>query len=149
VDAIEEAFLAAFLDTQYHYVQYLSEHLADCAAAFDGDLDMVLVMAILGQRRLAVAREDQGVSVPDVSRVAMSARRLADVSGIPRETVRRKLEMLRGRGWIDQDPRHGWFIVGRSTSTPARLDLADLESRSFHRLARLYVQLSEILDRSG
>lgn len=147
IEAIEAAFLEAYIDTQYHYVQFLTEHLSDCAAAFGGDLDFVLVMAILGQRRIEAAREHPETPEPDVSRIGMSALRIADVSGIPRETVRRKLEALRTKGWIDQDPRHGWYIVGRSFATPARMALGDLESRSFRRLARLYLRLSEVLDR--
>jgi hypothetical protein len=148
VDALGDVFMSSYLDTQYCYVQFLTEHLADCAAAFGGDLDSVLIMAILGQRRLEAAREVPSTSDPEVSRIAMSGLRIADVSGIPRETVRRKLEILRGKGWVDQHPRHGWYIVGSSLATPARTALRSLEARSFSRLARLYIQLSDVLDRN-
>jgi hypothetical protein len=147
IESIETAFLAAYIDTQYHYVQFLTEHLSDCAAAFGGDLDFVLVMAILGQRRIEVARQHPGETELDLARIAMSALRIADVSGIPRETVRRKLDVLREKGWIDRHPRHGWYVVGSTLATPARMALGDLESRSFRRLARLYLRLSEVLDR--
>jgi hypothetical protein len=149
IEATADALLANYLDAQYHYVQFLTEHLADCASAFDGDLAAVLVMAILGQRRLEVAREMPDAANVDVSRTAMSAMRIADVAGIPRETVRRKLETLRSKGWVDQHPRHGWYIVSRSDKPLVRAALSDLEARSFRRLARLFVRLADILDRSA
>jgi hypothetical protein len=147
IEATADALLADYLDTQYHYVQFLTEHLADCASAFDGDLAAVLVLAVLGQRRLEGARDAPGALHLDVARVAMNASRIADVSGIPRETVRRRLQTLRRKGWVDQDPRHGWYVLGPSLASPARASLSDLEARSFRRLARLYLRLSEILER--
>lgn len=149
IEALEAAFLAAYLDTQYHYVQFLTEHLADCAAAFGGDLDAVLIIAVLGQRRLEAARQDPGQASPDPARIAMNAARISDVSTIPRETVRRKLESMRRKGWVEKHPRAGWYIAGRTSETPARDALSDLEARSFRRLARLHKRLSEILDREA
>jgi CRP-like cAMP-binding protein len=149
VEATAEALQSDYLATQYHYVQFLTEHLVDCAAAFGGDLDSVLVIAVLGQRRLEIYREDPDGIRPDVARIAMSALRISDVSGIPRETVRRKLEGLRRRGWIDRHPRHGWYIAGTNLATPARQALQGLELRSFRRLARLHLRLSEVLARHG
>ena len=141
--------MAAYLETQYHYVQFLTEHLADCAAVFDGDLDCVLVLAVLGQRRLDRERQDPGQINPDPSRVAMSAVRISEVAGIPRETVRRKLAICRTKGWVDQHPRFGWYICGTQGMTPARLSLGDLEARSFRRLARLHLRLAEILEQAS
>jgi hypothetical protein len=146
LEAIADALVSAYRDSQYHYVQFLTEHLADCSAAFGGDLDSVLILAILGQRRLEVMRaETDRPSEPH--RDAMSVLRIADVSGIPRETVRRKLEGLRGKGWVQKHPRFGWYIVGDDLSSPAREALKELEARSFRRLARLHLRLAEILGR--
>ena len=147
IEATADALASSYLDTQYHYVQFLSEHLADCAAAFEGDLDSVLIMAVLGQRRLTIAREKPDLNQPDPARVAMSVLRIADVTGIPRETVRRKLEGLRRKGWIERHPRFGWYVSGTNSGSSARDDLRDLEVRSYRRLARLHVRLSEILGR--
>lgn len=148
LDCVERALMAAYLETQYHYVQFLTEHLADCAAAFGGDLESVLLMAILGQRRLAIAREEPPGEPADPSRMGMSLLRIADVSGIPRETVRRKLTGLQRRGWIDRHPQHGWYVIGPTEATPARVSLSGLEARSFRRLARLYLQLAEVVERT-
>ena len=147
IEATADAFASSYLETQYHYVQFLTEHLADCAAAFGGDLDSVLIMAVLGQRRLTIAREKPDLNQPDPARVAMSVLRIADVTGIPRETVRRKLEGLRRKSWIERHPRFGWYVAGSNRGSSARDDLRDLEVRSYRRLARLHLRLSEILGR--
>jgi len=142
-----DALASSYLETQYHYVQFLIEHLADCAAAFAGDLDAVLIMAVLGQRRLIVARENPDPGHPEPARVAMSALRISDVTGIPRETVRRKLDSLRRKNWIERHPRFGWYVAGTNSGSYARADLGDLEVRSYRRLARLHVRLAEIVGR--
>ena len=43
-----DAFERNYAQVQYHYVQFLTEHLADCARTFSGDLTKVLVLAVLG-----------------------------------------------------------------------------------------------------
>lgn len=147
VEITEARLMAAYLETQYSYVQFLTEHLADCSATFNGDLAMVLILAVLGQQRINSVREPGSGQTPGLDRMAMSALRISDVAGIPRETVRRKLLALQKKGWVAHDPRHGWYIAGTSMETPVRMALSGLEARSFQRLARLHVQLSDILSR--
>jgi hypothetical protein len=148
IESVEHAFMTAYVETQYHYVQFLTEHLADCAAAFEGDLDAVLIVAVLGQRRLEYLRDNLGQGSPDPSRISMSASRISDITNIPRESVRRKLAEMSKKGWVEKDTQARWYIAGRTSETPVRLALSDLESRSFSRLAHLYQRLSAILDRA-
>ena len=68
---------------------------------FGGDLDRMLVLAIIGSRTLARGRID-GLSYDqfmtgdrtDDERAPINLQSIADYSGIPRETVRRKLRDL-------------------------------------------------------
>jgi DNA-binding transcriptional ArsR family regulator len=138
---VEARLRERYLDAQYAYVQYLSEHLADCARAFDGDLAQLLVLAVLGQERLEAVRRDGPSAAPS----AMNATRIADVTGLPRETVRRKLARLEARGWIHRVDRAGWVLTSDDEISNARLDLADLDARGLARLARLYVQIERIV----
>ncbi len=71
----------------------------------------------------------------------MSALRLSDVTGVPRESVRRKLFRLQDRGWVTHDPVQGWRIAGDMEGAQARLDLGDLDRRGLERLARLMCDL--------
>lgn len=73
---------------------------------FDGDLDRMLVLAIIGARTLSrgsieglcydrfMALERFGEPAP------INVQSIADYSGIPRETVRRKVNDLERSGWV-------------------------------------------------
>jgi DNA-binding MarR family transcriptional regulator len=74
---------------------------------FGGDLDRMLVLAIIGSRTLARGSIDglsyddfMGRERPDDEPAPINLQSIADYSGIPRETVRRKLRDLESLGWI-------------------------------------------------
>lgn len=129
---------------QYALVQFFSEHLTDCSRTFKGDLTAMLVLAIIGQAHLAAKR---GLGAPGEHREprGVHALRIADVTGIPRETVRRKLAVLQEIGWIEHADS-GWVLVSASNGTTnARRDLRDINERGLKRLARLFNELSQVL----
>ena len=141
IGQMTEDLLANYRAVQYHYVQFLTEHLADCSRSFGGDFDQVVILAVLGQRFLGAT--GQGVKGPAATAemIWMPAMRVADVLGLPRETVRRKLKALEARGWVRQTPGKGWALAGTFKEAPARTALADLDRRGIERLARLYVAI--------
>lgn len=147
-EAVAAALASAYLPVQYAFVQFFSEHLVDCAKAVDHDLAAVLVLAVLGQRRLEARLQGHGIEGEDLPRSCISASRIADVTGIPRETVRRKLVAMRDKGWIDVDPVHGWFVSGAPDNTAVSAAMRETEKRFFRRLARLHVRLSQILEQA-
>jgi predicted transcriptional regulator len=131
---------------RYEFIRFLAEQLADCCQAFDGDLDQVLLMAVLCQRSLGaqhMARLD-----PDkASDMAwMAALRIADVTGLPRETVRRKLKTLEARQWVRHDPQKGWAVAGDLVQARMNDDLARFEQRLRRRIIRLLLGLRPFLD---
>jgi predicted transcriptional regulator len=144
-DAAAEAFRAAYPAYQHRWVEFFVEHLTDVSRTFEGDLQQAILLAIIGQARLAALRGGDASTGPR----GTNASRLAEVTGIPRETVRRKLRALEERGWIAQDEAGIWRMVvdpdGRDT--PARRDLADIDERARRRVARLVVDLSQIAKR--
>jgi hypothetical protein len=120
---------------QYHLMEFVTEHLIDLARSFNGDLQQVLVLAMVGQVFL-----NRGEPVwPETGRAprGISASRISDVTAIPRQTVRRKLEALRARGWIEQCPDQTWRIAIRDGRSSAANDLADIDARGLHRGLRL------------
>ena len=140
-----DAFERNYPRVQYHYVQFLTEHLSDCAREFSGDLTKVLILAVLGQRHIEaqiLPQKDHGADQPS----AMSASRIADVTGLPRETVRRKLDALSEQGWAEQGPDRRWRIAAVDGTSTLRHDLRDLDERGLQRLARLYANLSPLTD---
>jgi len=58
-------------------------------------------------------------------------------SGIPRETVRRKLEAFARRGWIERDPNGLWHIkTDGPDMVPARRELIEIDRRQMERVSR-------------
>jgi CRP-like cAMP-binding protein len=94
-------------------VAALTRHLVECRQAFGGDLDLFLVMTIIGERTFPAKSAPDDMSqadflhghVGDTEAAAINQQSIADYSGIPRETVRRKIETLIGKGWVQRDDR--------------------------------------------
>ena len=137
---------------QYRWVEFLMQHLVHVSRFFEGDLQQMMVLALIGQMRLralrtARAEGEEGARAP-AERTGITAMRLSDASGIPRETVRRKLRVLEARGWIARDAEGFWHIaVDEPTGeTPARRDLAEVHDQTPERVARLVVELERLVE---
>lgn len=137
---------------RYHYVEFLTEHLSDCCRVFDGDLQEMLVLAVLGQvhvRALLDARPDgtlehRAAPMP----LGINASRIADITGISRQTVRRKLEKLRARGWVEQGTAGVWTLTVRDGAAAAREwsdGLGALDERSMERALRFAQRISKTI----
>lgn len=143
--SVTTAFLDNYPEVQYHYVQFLAEHLTDCRKTLGGDFDDLMLLAVLGQRFLQARRDYHAGDTGAEARVWMSALRISDVTSVPRESVRRKLARLAARGWVTHDPAHGWRISGTFEKATAKVDLGDLDQRGIERLARLVTALLPLL----
>lgn len=90
---------------------------------FDGDLDMLLVMAVIGEATLPrhllpasfsyeqlLQGKGQQVNKHDINTQSIAA-----YSGIPRETVRRKLDRLADKGWIERNSNGGWTATRKGS----------------------------------
>lgn len=95
-----------------------------CREHFDGDLDEMLILSIIGDRTL-VAQRFEGLSYDDFRsgrrndsrRKVINVQSIADCSGIPRETVRRKVARLIERGWVESGSTEGcWRLSGRRSN---------------------------------
>ncbi|WP_296900504.1 helix-turn-helix domain-containing protein [Thiohalocapsa sp.] len=92
------------------------ELLVTLRRQFDGDLDRMLVLAVIGSRTLSRGRTDGMCyeSFMDGERAdeppSINLQSIADYSGIPRETVRRKLHDLERLGWITRQDK-GYLVA--------------------------------------
>ncbi len=145
---VSEVFAENYPVYQYRFVEFLTEHLSDASRTFRGDLQQMLVLAIIGQVFLNTYIHRQTNASPG-PQGTITASRIADVTGIPRQTVRRKLEMLKARGWIGQLPDASYQLVWRTDTTQARVDLAELDRRGIDRVAELFCNLEKILKTHG
>lgn len=98
---------------------FVVRHLVRLYATFDGDLIAAIVLGEVAHHnlsayltRVADARRN-GADSPSVPQrsdyLPTNAFSIAQATGIPRQTVRRRLEMLVARGWVLQEK--GGLIV--------------------------------------
>jgi hypothetical protein len=88
------------------HVSSLTEFLLACRNHFDGDLDLFLVLSIIGDRTFSQRHAPSGIGYDQWQNDGQShipveninLQSLSDFSGIPRETVRRKLNTLTRKG---------------------------------------------------
>ena len=88
----------------------LTRYLVECRRACDGDLDMFLIMAIIGERTFSARNAPESMShsqfvsgtAGTIEALPINLQAIADFSGIPRETARRQLEQLINRGWVER-----------------------------------------------
>jgi hypothetical protein len=100
------------------HVDGLIGFLARLRAAFDGDLDAALIMAVIGSAALPRGRmpDDlsyeafRGMEKRDEYYPPLNTFSIAQITGIPRETARRKLAQMAGRGWIRRDESGHWHV---------------------------------------
>lgn len=147
VELLALRFAEDYSRYQYAFVEFLTAHLTDIARAFDGDLQQPLILAIIGQVRLRARRhaEATGGVLPPPDALSITASRLADVTGIPRETVRRKLKLLEARGWIARRPDGAVFLAADASGdvVPARRHFAEQDERTRRQVARLVIELCD------
>lgn len=109
------------------HVAAFTRHLIECRHACDGDLDLFLVLTIIGERTFSPQFAPEAMThteflegtVGSVEPLAINLQSIADYSGIPRETVRRKIAELEAKGWVQRGP-DGFITATRAAS-------ADLE----------------------
>lgn len=109
----EDALRRNFGKVHAAHAAALTRYLVECRRECTGDLDLFLVMAIIGERTFNARNVPDAMSqeeffsgtVRDVAPLAINLQSIADYSGIPRETVRRKIETLIAMGWVERDER--------------------------------------------
>ncbi len=132
-------FLAHFGPLHAESVAALCQYLIECRRFFDGDLDLCLVMMVVGERTFAQRNApnmsyDEWAKTPVVSvkHEAINLQSIADYSGIPRETVRRKLDQLMAKGWVARDARRYVYATDK-----AKQDLESLTESNLRYLGVL------------
>ena len=123
-----------------------TRHLIECRRACDGDLDLFLVLTIIGERTFSPRSAPDAMShtaflagtVDSVEPLAINLQSIADYSGIPRETVRRKIEQLIARGWVRRDALR--FVTA---TDQANGELRDLTASTLQYLRDMQAALAE------
>jgi DNA-binding MarR family transcriptional regulator len=124
---MKDDVMSAFGKIWPTHVASLTRYIIACRKSFDGDLDLFLVLAVIGDRTFSERHADpkltydefKSAGSPGTPPININLRSIAAFSGIPRETVRRKIAELESRGWIRRN-KDGSLAATRKAS-------ADLE----------------------
>ncbi|GAA0307934.1 hypothetical protein [Rhodovulum strictum] len=149
-EEVSTAFRADYRAYQYRFVEFYIEHVVDVGRAFKGDLQSVLVLAVLGQVWLKAVRaaeaEGQDPDAIPQDRLSITSSRISDVTDIPRQTVRRKLKELERRGWLLRNDDGAYRLASSGGRSTARRDLSDVDGRALERIAKLFVELEGLVE---
>lgn len=95
-------------------IRFLTLRLRNLYQAFDGDLTMCLVLGEIATRnteRFFDARNPNGQDPDYKDFLPCNALSISEVTGIPRETVRRKLSKLIKLGWVVKSSRDKYIVA--------------------------------------
>ena len=145
---MEDEVKAVFGKVWPVHVHSLTRFLIECRKTFDGDLDMFLVLAVIGERTYSQQHADPDMSYEafrsgkagSTQLIDINLRSIAEFSGIPRETVRRKINELMEKGWIARNSE-GSLTATRKSAT----DLAPLTKTSINYIADMLDLLKSTL----
>ena len=141
------------LEVSYVLGRFMTEHFIRVYKAFDGDLTAAIVLGTIGQynyrryytevggkasagfHQLAERGEHRAHARP------CNAMSISQSTGIPRETVRRKIRELIARGWLRRGGPDELFVTQAPGRHFAEFDLETLEH--FYDAAREVLQMVE------
>lgn len=134
-----------FSDYQPLWVEHHLRLLCNLRQTFGNDLDKSIILAVVGQRMLQIGLDrpidfDQaktGNYKLDLSRMT-NVESIAEATGIPRETVRRKVSELLEIGWLERSAKGGLSVTPQATDRleSATQIIAQLLGVMFDALAR-------------
>jgi DNA-binding transcriptional ArsR family regulator len=127
---------------------FLVEQSRDVSTLFQGDVRMFVIACLIEQATLIRL---EAIADGSPCALLLSATELSSASGIPRETVRRKLEALAKLGWLISDGAGKWKLAslpgsGSRVGTmqlAARRDLQEFQVRTMARISTLLTGLME------
>lgn len=152
-DTRQDAFIRANFSSIWpvHLTEF-TRLLTRLRARFDGDLDLLLVMAVIGERTRPDSWAPEVLTYRHLTRSSQEERlqypiniqSVADFCGMPRETARRKIGILVGKGWVVRNAA-GHLAV----SPTAAKELEDATSDSVAYLAALLAEFESAQQREG
>jgi hypothetical protein len=135
--------------------RFFVQHLIDLYRAFDGDLVSVIILGEIGHhnttrshapaRTPGRSRASAKAATPGAPLLPCNAFSLSQATGIPRETVRRKIAALVRRGWVRQNARGEVFV----TPAAAAHFTPDFNRVTLNRLLTLADELRALLTPAG
>lgn len=105
------------------HVAEFTRYLIECRKHFRGDLDLLLLLAVIGDRTLVASKVRKSLTYSefmtgeyvDFQPDSINYQSIADFTGMPRETVRRKVNSLIDIGWVNRT-NEGFLVATQKAS---------------------------------
>ena len=152
------------VDTYYEHYDYffylfacfLTDYLQIVRKHFQGDIDIASILSVVAAQQMRLHQIEYEKGTRDnvrhfgrnVRRTWINASSIAEVTGIPRQTVRRKLFVLQAYGWVEIDAR-GRVAIGCTPdgATAASVALPELHEWTAVNLCRFVLEFQKLTDR--
>lgn len=136
-----------YIKFKHEFLEFLFAELLDMRTIFEGDLDALLIFISISRYYLRDERShpygDDDVPFGDQHHLTLS--RIAEITKIPRETVRRKLKQLESRGLLEKSAHDNWRLTVEGGQPVIRTAHEEVWRREMQRLVRLVRSLRDHL----
>lgn len=136
-----------YIKFKHEFLEFLFAELVDMRTIFDGDLDTLLIFISISRYYLRDERAhpegDDDVAFGSQHHLTLS--RIAEITRIPRETVRRKLKQLESRGLLEKGGHDNWRLSVMEGQPVIRTSYEDVWRREMQRLVKLVRSLKDHL----
>ena len=127
-----------YVKFQHEFIEFLFAHLVDMRVIFEGDLDALLIFISVSRYYLRDERANPDMSEDEIgAHRHLTLSRISELTGIPRETARRKLKQLESKGLLEKGPQDKWRLAVRDGQPVIRTKYQSVWGRVMSRLVRL------------
>jgi hypothetical protein len=129
---------------KHEFLELLFAVLVDKRAIFGNDLDCLLVYTAIA--RLYLKEERGGLFPEDAdfgNRRGLTVTKIIQSTRIPRETVRRKLQLLESRGLLEKASGNEWRVAVKDGQPVIRIEFATELQREMRRIVKFVRALKE------
>jgi hypothetical protein len=130
---------------KHEFLEFLFAELVDVRTIFEGDLDALLIFIAISRYYLRDERANPAGDDDPLSRTPhhLTLSRIAEITKIPRETVRRKLKQLEGRGLLEKGEHDNWRLTVADGQPVIRTAYEEAWRREMQRLVKLVRSLKD------
>ncbi len=129
---------------KHEFLELLFSILMDERPIFGDDLDALLVYTAISRHHLRDERLGLAIEDPDFGeRRGLTTAAIARSTGIPRETVRRKLLLLETKGLLERGPNDEWRVALKDGQPVIRTQYAHEWEREMKRIVKFVKALKD------
>jgi hypothetical protein len=123
------------------FSKFIFDVLADEKYIFGNDLDALLVYTAVS--RYYLRDERAGLDPEDDALGGLALARIVQTTKVPRETVRRKLQLLESRGLLERSSRNQWRVAVKDGQPVIRREFAGVWQKEMWRIVKFVRALKE------